>query len=72
MTPPRRQDLHTVDLHDFQYAGTNITGLRLVDTDRLDVIRRVESWKETEAARGRRLTDIAAGTLSVSQLQAWV
>ena len=58
-----------MDLHDFQYAGTNITGLRLVNTDQLDVIRRVESWKEMEAARGRRLADISASRLSVSRRQ---
>ena len=69
VTPPCRQDLHTVDLHDFQYAGTNITGLRLVNSDQLDVIRRVESWKEMEAARGRRLADISASRLSVSRLR---
>ncbi|XP_043213245.1 glutamate receptor ionotropic, kainate 2-like [Amphibalanus amphitrite] len=49
-------DLHTVDLHDFQFAGTNITGLRLVNTDDYDVIRQVQSWKEAEALRGRHVT----------------
>ncbi|XP_037079168.1 glutamate receptor ionotropic, kainate 2-like [Pollicipes pollicipes] len=56
-------DLHTVELHDFQYAGTNITGLRLINTTDLRVVKRVESWKEAEAARGRHVP-ITASRLS--------
>lgn len=30
-----KQDLHTVDLEDYKYSGTNITGLRLVDINKI-------------------------------------
>ena len=35
-----QQDLHTIELEDFKYSGTNITGLQLVDLDQVDQLRR--------------------------------
>ena len=37
-------DLHSVDLEDFKYGGTNITALRLVDPHNPEVVSVVESW----------------------------
>ncbi|XP_065349388.1 glutamate receptor ionotropic, kainate 2 isoform X1 [Cloeon dipterum] len=37
-------DLHTVDLEEFKYGGTNITAFRLVDPDRADVIKVMRDW----------------------------
>jgi hypothetical protein len=31
------QDMHTIDLEPYQYGGTNITGIRLVDPSDPDV-----------------------------------
>ncbi|XP_065349415.1 glutamate receptor ionotropic, kainate 2 isoform X3 [Cloeon dipterum] len=44
-------DLHTVDLEEFKYGGTNITAFRLVDPDRADVIKKDNStFVKTETA----------------------
>ena len=37
-------DLHSVDLEDFKYGGTNITALRLVDPHNPEVVSVVQSW----------------------------
>ena len=55
-----------MDLHDFQFAGTNITGLRLVRTDHQDTVSEVERWSIEEKARTGRHITIAAHRLSVS------
>ncbi|GIY33613.1 glutamate receptor ionotropic, kainate 1 [Caerostris extrusa] len=39
------EDLHTVDLEDFQYGGTNITGYKLVDEDSQAYADALESWR---------------------------
>lgn len=38
------QDLHSVDLEEFKYGGTNITALRLVDPDKPELQRVVRDW----------------------------
>ncbi|CAL1279907.1 unnamed protein product [Larinioides sclopetarius] len=38
-------DLHTVDLEDFQYGGTNITGFKLVDEESPTYADVLESWR---------------------------
>lgn len=48
------QDLHSVDLEEFKYGGTNITALRLLDPDRTDVQRVVRDWVYDEARKGRK------------------
>lgn len=49
------QDLHSVDLEEFKYGGTNITALRLLDPDRTDVQRVVRDWVYDEARKGRKI-----------------
>jgi glutamate receptor, ionotropic, invertebrate len=49
------QDLHSVDLEEFKYGGTNITALRLLDPERTDVQRVVRDWVYDEARKGRKL-----------------
>ncbi|CAH0683129.1 unnamed protein product [Spodoptera exigua] len=48
-------DLHSVDLEEFKYGGTNITALRLLDPERADVQRVVRDWVYDEARKGRKL-----------------
>ncbi|KOB77595.1 Ionotropic glutamate receptor, partial [Operophtera brumata] len=48
-------DLHSVDLEEFKYGGTNITALRLLDPDRTDVQRVVRDWVYDEARKGRKI-----------------
>ncbi|XP_030025524.2 glutamate receptor ionotropic, kainate 2 isoform X2 [Manduca sexta] len=48
-------DLHSVDLEEFKYGGTNITALRLLDPERVDVQRVVRDWIYDEARKGRKL-----------------
>lgn len=50
-----QQDLHSVDLEEFKYGGTNITALRLLDPERADVQRVVRDWVYDEARKGRKL-----------------
>ncbi|XP_055949949.1 glutamate receptor ionotropic, kainate 2-like [Argiope bruennichi] len=56
-------DLHTVDLEDFQYGGTNITGYKLVDEESSTYIDVLESWRSPmfrAAGREPSLTTEAA------------
>ncbi|XP_038213875.1 glutamate receptor ionotropic, kainate 2 isoform X2 [Zerene cesonia] len=48
-------DLHSVDLEEFKYGGTNITALRLLDPERPEVQRVVRDWVYDEARKGRKL-----------------
>ncbi|XP_048485517.1 glutamate receptor ionotropic, kainate 2 [Plutella xylostella] len=48
-------DLHSVDLEEFKYGGTNITALRLLDPERTDVQRVIRDWVYDEARKGRKL-----------------
>lgn len=50
-----KQDLHSVDLEEFKYGGTNITAIRLLDPERADVQRVVRDWVYDEARKGRKL-----------------
>ena len=38
------QDLHSIDLEDFKYGGTNITAFRIVDPNNPEVINVVRNW----------------------------
>jgi len=38
------QDLHTIDLDEFKYGGTNITGFRLVNPDTPVVQKVLKQW----------------------------
>ncbi|XP_053604883.1 glutamate receptor ionotropic, kainate 2 isoform X5 [Plodia interpunctella] len=48
-------DLHSVDLEEFKYGGTNITALRLLDPERTDVQKVIRDWVYDEARKGRKL-----------------
>ncbi|KAJ2951074.1 hypothetical protein O0L34_g5454 [Tuta absoluta] len=48
-------DLHSVDLEEFKYGGTNITALRLLDPERVDVQKVVRDWVYDEARKGRKI-----------------
>ncbi|KAG8176522.1 hypothetical protein JTE90_018995, partial [Oedothorax gibbosus] len=46
-------DLHTVDLEDFQYGGTNITGYRLVDEDSPAYSAVLDKWRSPKGQPGK-------------------
>lgn len=48
-------DLHSVDLEEFKYGGTNITALRLVDPDDPEIQKVVQNWVYGELRYGRKL-----------------
>jgi ionotropic kainate glutamate receptor 2 len=48
-------DLHTVDLDEFKYGGTNITAFRLVDPNNPDVQQTVQNWTFGEAKLGKKV-----------------
>ena len=37
-------DLHSIDLEDFKYGGTNITAFRIVDPNNHEVVNVVRNW----------------------------
>lgn len=49
-------DLHTIDLEPYQYGGTNITGLRMVDPQSEIVQMTVKRWSDLELKKGRNLS----------------
>lgn len=53
-------DLHTVDLDEFKYGGTNITAFRLVDPDKPELLQVVKEWSYGESRFGRKLEPGAA------------
>ncbi|XP_034252804.1 glutamate receptor ionotropic, kainate 2-like isoform X2 [Thrips palmi] len=53
-------DLHSVDLEEFKYGGTNITAFRLVDPEKPEVQQAVKDWIQGEARHGRKLDMDAA------------
>ncbi|KAL0275564.1 UNVERIFIED_CONTAM: hypothetical protein PYX00_003378 [Menopon gallinae] len=48
-------DLHTVDLEEFKYGGTNITAFRLVDPEKPELQKVVQDWIYGEMRYGRKL-----------------
>ncbi|XP_073988845.1 kainate-type ionotropic glutamate receptor subunit 1D isoform X1 [Rhodnius prolixus] len=48
-------DLQSVDLEEFKYGGTNITALRLVDPNNVEVQRVVKDWMSAEQRQGRKI-----------------
>ncbi|XP_032790934.2 glutamate receptor ionotropic, kainate 2 [Daphnia magna] len=40
-------DLHTLDLEDYKYSGTNITGLRLVDLNKIKAANLTKAYSST-------------------------
>lgn len=51
---PVFQDLHTVDLEEFKYGGTNITAFRLVDPERAEVQKVMRDWAYGDTRYGRK------------------
>lgn len=49
------QDTHTLNLSEFQASHTNITLLRLVDSENITVQRVVRFWKDKEEYYNRSL-----------------
>lgn len=58
------QDLHSVDLEEFKYGGTNITAFRLVDPEKPELQRVVRDWIYGEQRYGRKL-DVGQNTNKV-------
>ncbi|XP_071445424.1 glutamate receptor ionotropic, kainate 2-like [Hetaerina americana] len=58
-------DLHTIDLEPFQYGGTNITGVQLIDPDDPLVNATLAEWAETERT-GRVRMDESLLTLNIT------
>ena len=48
-------DLHSVDLDEFKYGGTNITAFRLVDPEKAELQKVVKDWIYGELRYGRKL-----------------
>lgn len=48
-------DLHTVDMEEFKYGGTNITALRLVNPDNSMVQDTIRNWTIEEAKLGKKI-----------------
>ncbi|XP_024943087.1 glutamate receptor ionotropic, kainate 2 isoform X6 [Cephus cinctus] len=48
-------DLHSVDLEEFKYGGTNITAFRLVDSEKPEIQTVVRDWIYGEQRYGRKL-----------------
>lgn len=50
-------DLHTVDLEPYQYGGTNITGMRLIDPEDARTVQITNYWREKEELKGVELPE---------------
>jgi glutamate receptor, ionotropic, invertebrate len=51
-------DMHTIDMEPFQYSGTNITGVRLIDPEDPMVIQVTDFFNTSERSKG---IDMAEG-----------
>nr|CAD7453108.1 unnamed protein product [Timema tahoe] len=56
-------DLHSVDLEEFKYGGTNITAFRLVDPEKPELQKVVREWVYGELRYGRKL-DLGSAKVS--------
>ncbi|XP_058127389.1 glutamate receptor ionotropic, kainate 2-like [Anopheles ziemanni] len=50
-------DLHTIDLEPYQYSGTNITGIRLIDPEEEKIKQVTEFLNASQIAKKLSLTD---------------
>ncbi|XP_046399076.1 glutamate receptor ionotropic, kainate 2-like isoform X1 [Ischnura elegans] len=55
-------DLHTVDMEEFRFGRTNITGFRMVDPQSKSIQNAVNDWQFGEMRSGRRI-NITANTV---------
>lgn len=49
-------DMHTLDLEPFMHAGTNITGIRLIDPEDPRVVQITSYWAEQEKEKGNEMS----------------
>ena len=59
------QDLHTIDLEDYKYSGTNITGLRLVDLNKIKAANLTKGYSSTSRYYNPTLMNPNATTFTV-------
>ncbi|XP_055710638.1 glutamate receptor ionotropic, kainate 2-like isoform X2 [Phlebotomus papatasi] len=50
-------DLHTLDLEPYQYSGTNITGIRLIDPEDPRLVQVTDLWKSLHEEQGLELPE---------------
>ncbi|XP_071449244.1 glutamate receptor ionotropic, kainate 2-like isoform X2 [Hetaerina americana] len=50
-----KEDLHTVDVEEFRFGRTNITGFRMVDPQSTSLQNAVHDWQYEEVRFGRRI-----------------
>ncbi|XP_055684018.1 glutamate receptor ionotropic, kainate 2 isoform X2 [Lutzomyia longipalpis] len=50
-------DLHTLDLEPYQYSGTNITGVRLIDPEDQRLVQVTNFWKTLHEEQGLELPE---------------
>lgn len=50
-------DMHTIDLEPFQYSGTNITGIRLVDPENPLLVELTKYISETQESNNEELLE---------------
>uniref|UniRef100_A0A1B0DHH7 Receptor ligand binding region domain-containing protein n=1 Tax=Phlebotomus papatasi TaxID=29031 RepID=A0A1B0DHH7_PHLPP len=50
-------DLHTLDLEPYQYSGTNITGIRLIDPEDPRLVQVTDLWKNLHEEQGLELPE---------------
>ena len=48
-------DIHTINLEEFKYGGTNITAFRLVDPENVEVQNAINNWVTGESRLGKKL-----------------
>lgn len=49
--------MHTIDLEPFQYSGTNITGIRLVDPENPLLVELTKYIAETQESNNEELLE---------------
>lgn len=64
--------MHSVDLEEFKYGGTNITALRLVDPQNPEVQRVVKEWTNLEPRQGKKVEIQSPELIPVSPLLTFV
>ena len=60
---PNFQDLQMVELEEFKYGGTNITGYRLVDPSSPDVRKVVADWDRNRDNRRGQNSAVRQGSM---------
>ncbi|XP_040173168.1 glutamate receptor ionotropic, kainate 2 isoform X3 [Anopheles arabiensis] len=58
-------DLHTINLDEFKYGGTNITAFRLVDPENPEVAQAIHNWTIGEARLGKKVDFKTAENVTV-------